>query len=368
MKRMIIKGPDFCAVTENGVLTEYIPEDKEAQCGAIILGKIERMMAGMDCAFVDIGRKKDGFLPLNEISKSFSGKTPKSGDMIILQIRKEETGGKGAFLTRDITLPGKYILLMPMNRYIGVSKRIHDITIRERLKKTGEKISEGKFGVVMRNAAAYADPEEIQQEAKELNMVWLRISGQDASDCRPGSVLYEDDPVQRILEDYAATGIDGVIETDNADSAIRKQLRQALERKIRLPGGGNIVIDRCEAMTVIDVNTASAAGTAVKERNILATNLEACETISRQVRLRNLNGIILIDYIDMNSDTDRSLVMEKLQQCFSEDRIKTVIHGWTSLGLMEMTRKRTRPSLYEHMYQLCDECGGNGYILREQKE
>lgn len=368
MKRMIIKGPDFCAVTEDGILTEYIPEEKEAKCGAVLLGKIERMMAGMNCAFVDIGRKKAGFLPLNENSNSFSGKPVKSGDMIILQIKKEETGGKGAFLTRDITLPGKNILLMPLNRYIGVSKRIPDISIRERLKKTGEEISEGKFGVVMRNAAVYADTEEIIQEARKLYTVWLQISRQDALNCRPGNILYEDDPVQRILEDYSATGTDGIIETENADPALRKQLRQALERTIRLPGGGNIVIDRCEAMTVIDVNTASAAGTTVKEHTVLETNLEACETISRQVRLRNLSGIIIIDFIDMDNDTDRSLVMEKLKQCFSEDRIKTVIHGWTSLGLMEMTRKRTSPSLYEHMYELCNACGGNGYILREQKE
>ena len=368
MKRLIIKGPDFCAVTENGILTEYIPEEREDKCGAILLGKIERMMPGMNCAFVNIGRKKDGFLPLDENSNSFSGITVKSGDMVILQIRKEETGGKGAFLTRDISLPGKNILLMPMNRYIGVSKRIHDPAIRDRLKNTGEQISEGKYGIVMRNAAAYADPEEIRQEAENLYEVWLRISGQDAAGCRPGCILYKDDPVQRIQEDYAAAGIDGIIETDKEDATIRKQLKQALERTVRLPGGGNIVIDRCEAMTVIDVNTASAAGTTAKERTILETNLEACEMISRQIRLRNLNGIILIDYIDMDSDDDRSQVMERLKQCCSEDRIKTVIHGWTSLGLMEMTRKRTRPSLYEHMYELCSTCGGNGYILREQKE
>ena len=145
----------------------------------------------------------------------------------------------------------------------------------------------------------------------------------------------------RLKEDYSAGGFETVIATDNMTEEIGRQLKQAYERKLQLPGGGNIVIDRCEAMTVIDVNTASSDGKTSKNRTVLETNLEACEEIARQARLRNLGGIILIDYIDMDSETDRSLVLNRLKECFQKDRIKTVIHGWTRLWLMEMTRKRT---------------------------
>ena len=368
MNRVIIKGPDFCAVTEDGNLVEYIPEEKNEKCGAILLGKTERLMPGMNCAFVNIGRKKNGFLPLDESSMSFSGEKVRSGEMIVLQIKKEETGGKGAYLTRDITIPGKYIILMPVNRYIGVSSRIRDEETIERLKRTGKEISEGRYGLVLRNAAAAAEIQDIRQEAESLHEVWIRITEQASCERKPGTLLYTGDHAQRLIEDYTACGIDRIIETEKTDPALQQQIRHALERIIRLPGGGNIVIDRCEAMTVIDVNTASADGRVSKERTVLETNLEACETIARQVRLRNLNGIILIDFIDMDSSTDRSLVLERLEKCFGTDRIKTVIHGYTSLGLMEMTRKRTRPSLYEHMSEMCRLCGGRGYILKEQEE
>ena len=368
MKRVIVKGPGYCAVTENENLVEYIPEEQDEKCGAILLGKIERMMPALNCAFVDIGRKRSGFLPLDENSRSFTGEQVRSGEAVILQIRKEETGEKGAFLSRDITIPGKYIILMPMNRYIGVSSRIGDDAIRENLKQTGINISDNRYGIVMRNAAAEADPEQIRQEAEYLYTVWQQAAELASSRIHPGKILYSDDPVQRLLDDYAAEGIDGITEAEEDDQAIRRQLRQAFERRVRLPGGGNIVIDHCEAMTVIDVNTASASGSGTKGQTVLETNLEACEVLVRQVRLRNLNGIILIDFIDMDCETDRSMVLERLKKCFRSDRIKTVIHGWTSLGIMEMTRKRTRPSLYEQLAEICTGCGGSGYILKEQKK
>ena len=145
--------------------------------------------------------------------------------------------------------------------------------------------------------------------------------------------------------DYAAGGYEIVNETGEPGPDIIRQLKQAVERTLKLPGGGNIVIDRCEAMTVIDVNTASSAGSGTKQRNVLETNLEACGLIAQQVRLRNLGGIILIDFIDMETETDRSLVYKKLDECFRNDRTKAVIHGWTKLGLIEMTRKRTSREL-----------------------
>lgn len=342
MKRIIVKGPDFCAVTENGILVEYVPVNNGEQSGAILLGRTDRLMPGMNSAFVDIGRKKSGFLPLDENSGSFTGEKIRSGETMILQVKKEETGGKGAFLTRDITLAGSLTILMPMNRYIGVSSRVKDPEIRKTLKKTGEKISSGRFGLVIRSAAEEADEEAMTLEAESLYQVWQRIKDNAVLGGKPGTLLFSDDPAERLREDYAAGGIDGITEVNEPDPEIRRQLHQAGERTVRLPGGGNIVIDRCEAMTVIDVNTASTLTRGTKERTVLETNLEACDAIAQQVRLRNLSGIILIDFIDMDTETDQSLVEKRLSECFASDRIKTVIHGWTSLGIMEMTRKRTR--------------------------
>ena len=370
MLRKIIRGPGFCAVTEDGILVEYIPNDPSDQCGDILVGKTDRLMPGMNCAFVDIGRKKCGFLPLDEQSDSFTGKKIRSGESITVQIKKEETGTKGAFLTRDITLPGAMVILMPMNRYIGVSGRITDETVRDRLKKTGFRIAADRFGLVMRKAAEEADEEAVRQEAESLYETWLVTAELASKNGKPGSILFSGSIATRLLEDYARDGTDTVQteEMKETETDIVRQLRQAKERTIRLHGGGNIVLDRCEAMTVIDVNTASASDAGSKERTILETNLEACGIIAQQVRLRNISGIILIDFIDMNNETDRSMVMSRLTECFERDRIKTVIHGWTSLGLIEMSRKRTRAGIYDNLLRTCPVCGGNGYILREQEE
>ncbi len=367
MTRKIICGPGFCAVTEDGVLVEYIPEDPADQCGDILLGKSDRVMPGMNCMFVDIGRKKSGFLPMDENSESFTGGKMHSGDRILLQVKKEETGSKGAYLTRDITLPGSTVILMPMNRYIGVSNRISDEVIREKLRKTGLEIADGRFGLVMRNSAEGAEIGTIRQEAEILYEAWQEILKKAAQGGKPGRVLFSGNTAERLREDYAKNGVDDILTVTEADNQVIRQLRQASERTVHLHGGGNIVVDRCEAMTVIDINTASYTGGDTKERTILETNLEACEVIAQQVRLRNLSGIILIDFIDMDEERDRSLVTERLNECFARDRIKTVIHGWTSLGLIEMTRKRTRTALYDNLLETCSVCGGTGYVRREQR-
>ena len=341
MKRIIIAGPDYCAVTEDGKLMEYLPAEAGNQQGSILLGRTDRLMPGMNCVFVDIGRKKDGFLPINEESKSFSGSPVRSGQFLLLQIKKEETGEKGAYLTRDITLPGIYVILMPLNRYIGVSSRIKEEEVRARLKRTGVSAANGRFGLVMRHAAAEANETDIREEAEKLFGIWQQTAQRAENGGKPGDIVYSDNPLARLQEDYTAGGYETVSEPGMPGTEIARQLRQASERCVQLHNGGNIVIDRCEAMTVIDVNTASFAGTGTKDMTVLKTNLEACEAIAQQVRLRNLGGIILIDFIDMDNETDQSLVLKRLSECFSYDRRKTVIHGWTRLGLMEMTRKRS---------------------------
>ncbi len=344
MERNLYIGPGFRAVTENGVLTEYLEQDPKQQCGDILGGTVERLMPGIDGAFVEIGRKKAGFLPLKENRKSFSGAGLKSGMKIPVQIRKEETGGKGAFLTRDLTLAGQTVLLMPMNRYIGVSSRISGEEERERLRETGREIAAGRTGIVLREAALKADREQIAEETEALLKTWAGTEEKIRNGFENGTVLYHQDPLSQMTADYEARGISRTIRTETLPADLQRQLREAGERTVRIPNGGNIVIDRCEAMTVIDVNSGSARADGRIASAYTETNLAACETIAAQIRLRNLGGIILIDFIDMAADEDRIRVEGKMKELLAADRRKTVIHGWTKLGIMEMTRKRTGPA------------------------
>ena len=341
MKRTIIAGPGWYAVTEDGKLMEFIPSETENISGSILTGRVGRLMPGMNCAFIEIGRKKNGFLPLDEESGSFTGAPVRSGETLLLQVRKEETGEKGAFLTRDVTMAGSLVIVMPMNRYIGVSGRIKEEAVRDQLKQTGTKIAGGRFGLVMRNAAEGADENEIRAEAETLFVRWKEIERQAAQSLKPGTVFNQDNPLERLKADYVFGGYEIAEETGEPGPEIKRQLKEASERTLRLPGGGNIVIDRCEAMTVIDVNTASFAGAGSKERTVTETNLEACELIAQQVRLRNLGGIILIDFIDMEKPESREQLTRTFSEALKSDPVKTVIHGFTALGLLEMTRKKT---------------------------
>ncbi len=340
MNRTIYILPDACAVAEDNRLVEYLPSDSDAQSGDILIARIGRIMAGMECAFADIGRSKSGFLPLTENSSSFLGSALHSGDLTVVQIRREENGTKGAYLSRDISIPGEKVILMPMNRYVGVSNRITDPEERERLRNIGQVISGGTFGLILRASAIHADESSIREEAETLLHRWQDVEKKIPGEHHPGTVLYSGNPVQQLMDDYRIHTGDPVVRTHTLPADLIHQLSSASARKITLKSGGNIVIDPCEALTVIDVNSASYAGSGTKEASVTAANLEACDEAAVQIRLRNITGIILIDFIDMESETDRSLILERLQNLFSRDRRKTVIHGWTKLGIMEMTRKR----------------------------
>ncbi len=341
MERNLYIGSGYCAVTENGILTEFMERDPNVQCGDILGGTVERIMPGIDGAFVKIGRKKAGFLPLRENSKSFTGGMLKSGMKIPVQIRKEETGSKGAFLTRDLILAGQLILLMPTNRYTGVSSRISAEEERERMRGIGREIIRDRAGIILREAALHAQREQIAAEAEELMNTWARVEEKIRNGFDNGTVLFHQDPVGQMITDYEARGITRTVEAETLPANLQRQLREAGERTLRLHNGGNIVIDACEAMTVIDVNSGSAQADGRIASAYLETNLAACETIAAQIRLRNLGGIILIDFIDMATEEDRERVERKLKESLAADRRKTVVHGWTKLGIMEMTRKRT---------------------------
>ena len=354
------------AVVEDGRLVEYLPADEDASAEAIYLGRVERIMPGMKAAFVNIGQERAGFLPLEERSARDLPKL-QTGMSVLVQVRKEAHGEKGAFLSRDISLCGEYVLFSPMNRMAAVSSRIVKEKHRKALKELAREISSDEFGLIMRTAAKNADAATIRAEVEELRAHWENIR-KAAPTAHVPSVLHQPrTTLELVLADHHPRGIDRICVNDASlerelseyapvtlmgdnlfDVArINNQVMTALDRRVWLESGGNLVFDPCEAMTVIDVNTAKFTGKTALADTVLQTNLEACKEIARQVRLRNISGIIIIDMIDMVSKEHHHAVLEALNKAFTVDRVKTVVHGFTSLGLVEMTRKRTRPTLRE---------------------
>lgn len=371
------------AVVEDGRLCEYILDDTTgAAAETVYLGRVVRVMSGMKAAFVDIGQEKNGFLPLEERSQSCDLPRLQDGMAVLVQVKKPAQGTKGAFLTRDITLCGEYVLFMPMNRYVGVSSRVEDERDKAELRRLGREISGGAFGLVMRNSALNADETLIREETARLQDVWQGIAKAAPTAHVPSLIHRPRTQLDALLDDYAPRGIDAIVTDEakpdypgltvrRADAPMADVLHQrdkALQRYVWLDCGGNLVIDRCEAMTVIDVNTAKNTGRRDLEQTILRTNLEACREIARQLRLRNHSGIILIDMIDMTTDDHRQQVLDALTEALKADRVKTVVHGFTSLGLIEMTRKKSRQPLYEDWTDPCAACHGTGRSPKHEEE
>lgn len=359
------------ALIKDRELVEYYEENRlcGSMVGSILLGRVERVLPDIKAAFVKIGQPLNGFLPLKEAQsyhQTCGDTSLMTGQDILVQVKKDPKGGKGAFLTRDISLPGQYILLMPCNRFIGLSKRIEDTDDRQRAQKLGEKIADGRFGIIVRHAALFASESEVLEETEELWQLWLSVS-QKAPFVKPPAVLYSEPEISEILQrDYGARhSIELIREKSAVISAwnacrVDRQVREALERRVQLEDGGSLVIDEREALQTIDVNSGSHVKTAGDVSLALEENLRAVPEIARQIRLRRLSGIILVDFIDMDSEKERDLVLEAMQQAVADDRVKTVIHGFTRLGLLEMTRKRTADSLREAMTVPCAACRESG--------
>lgn len=376
------------ALVEDGKLCEYLLDDASSAAEAVYVGRVQRMVSGMKAAFVDIGQEKNGFLPLEERSQSAALPKLQTGDTVLVQVKKEAQGAKGAFLTRDLTLCGETVILMPLNRYVGCSSRITEESTRKALLSMGRDIAGGAFGLIMRNAAENAPEERIRAEVEQLRALWESIR-QAAPTAHVPSMLHKPrTQLNALIDDYRHRGIDRFVTNDEALAGalgsfapvtlasdqlitiarLTRQLEKALQRHVWLDNGASLVIDPCEAMTVIDVNTAKFTGKKDLNETILKTNLEACREISRQVRLRNISGIILIDMIDMERPEHRQKVLDALAEAFAADRVKTVIHGFTSLGLIEMTRKRSRCTLREEWTRPCPACRGTGREMLHEEE
>ena len=397
------------AMIENGILQEIHIERhaKKGIVGNIYRGKVSRVLPGMQAAFVDIGLEKAAFLHASDIAihDELVGEVSdtqieikdirelvRDGQNIVVQVVKDPIGTKGARLTTDITIPSRYLVFMPSVTHVGVSQRIEDELERERLKLIVQSLSHEEGGFILRTAAEGVAEEELRQDADFLRRLWSKI--QIRMKNKKSHVLYEDLPLaRRVLRDFVGTKIDRIrvdsklslqelqsftqdyvpelsskLESYDGDRPIfdlydvENEAQRALERRVDLKSGGYLIIDQTEAMTTIDINTGAFVGHRNLEETIFNTNIEATLAIARQLRLRNLGGMILIDFIDMTEPDHKRRVLHSLEVAMNKDRAKTNIHGFTALGLIEMTRKRTRESLEHVLCGECPVCKGRGSI------
>ncbi|MBF7083705.1 Rne/Rng family ribonuclease [Desulfallas sp. Bu1-1] len=402
------------AVLENKVLVEMYIERSPNQrlVGNIFKGRVENVLPGMQAAFVDIGLEKNAFLYVED---AIPARTPdsgqnqgnstmatnicdilKHGQELIVQIVKEPIGTKGARVTTHITLPGRYLVLMPTVDYIGISRRIEDERERDRLRGMAARIKPEGMGVIVRTVAEGVDEDELRLDINMLTGLWRKIVNRSNHGPVPNLLHRDLELVQRILRDTFTEDVDRLIidsryeyekildlldilgprlkvkvfleERNNlfVENNIDAELEKALKRKVWLKCGGYIVIDQAEALTAVDVNTGKYVGSTNLEDTVLKTNLEAAVEIARQLRLRNIGGIIIVDFIDMSREEHRQQVLEVLEEEIRKDKTKTNILGITQLGLVEMTRKKVRPSLAEVLQKTCPYCEGRGKVLSEE--
>lgn len=391
------------AVVEEGVLQEILIERtrKSGIVGNIYRGRIERVLPGMQAAFVDIGLSRTAFLHYGDLPASLREEREtieellKEGDELMVQVEKEPLGSKGARLTADISLPSRYQVYMPFNPYLGISQKIDDETERGRLQEIMARFQEEHpgGGYIARTAAEGVEENALRADMVFLRKLWQKIET-DYAGKRAPALVYRDLPLElRALRDLYRGQVDRVwINCRERYQKLRKfaeeflphalekitlyeghkplferygieeEIQQALAREVPLKSGGYLIFDQTEAMTTIDVNTGSYTGGQTLEETIFKTNLEAAQAIARQIRLRNLGGIIIIDFIDMQEKHHREQVLETLKEALQRDPAKWHISEISPLGLVQMTRKRARESLECLLCEPCPTCKGRGRI------
>lgn len=394
------------AILENNKLVEIYIERLEDRkiIGNIYKGKVMNVLPGIEAAFIDIGIDRNAFLHLNEVIPSETRQNAKDidiqklikvGQEIIIQVEKEAISPKGAKVTTNISLPGRYLVLMPNNNTIAVSRRIEQEEERERLKKIIQNIKNNKYGFIVRTAAAGKDEEDLRPDMDFLVRLWNKIQKRSQRAKAP-LLLHEDlSLTYRVIRDLFTEEIDEFIVNSEKEYEkiinyldtlfllelkprvsyydgdkpifeaynIEKEISKALEKKVWLKCGGYLVFDEVEALTVIDVNTGKYVGGKKMRGTILKTNLQAAEEIARQLRLRDIGGIIIIDFIDMDNKEDQGKVIDKLEKELKKDRTRSNIVQTTELGLVEMTRKRSKRDLDSLLRTACPYCSGSGRVL-----
>ncbi|MGW3895873.1 Rne/Rng family ribonuclease [Micromonospora profundi] len=396
------------AVLEDGVLVEhYVTRNSSGtMAGNVYLGKVQNVLPSMEAAFVDVGRGRNAVLYAGEVNWDTSGlegrarsieQALRSGDSVLVQVTKDPIGHKGARLTSHIALSGRHLVYVPNGNASGISRKLPD-TERKRLRDVLKKLVPDGAGVIVRTAAEGASEDELARDVKRLQAQWEDIQAKAAEGGAPVLLYEEPDLVIRVVrdlfnEDFRELVIEGeqsygmvesylshvspdlvdrvrrhVGTTDIfAEYRIDEQIIKGLDRKVFLPSGGSLVIDKTEAMTVVDVNTGKYTGSGGNlEETVTRNNLEAAEEIVRQLRLRDIGGIVVIDFIDMVLESNRELVLRRLTECLGRDRTKHQVTEITSLGLVQMTRKRIGAGLLEAFSETCECCKGRGVIIHTE--
>lgn len=412
---MVVRSKDGriqIGVLEDGVLVEhYVARSSESSLiGNVYLGKVQNVLPSMEAAFVDIGRGRNAVLYSGEVdwdsaALDSEGKTQprrielalKPGDKVLVQVTKDPIGHKGARLTSQVSLPGRYLVYVPNGSMSGISRKLPD-TERARLKKILKEVLPENVGVIVRTAAEGATEEQLTLDVQRLTSQWAHIAEQVEKAQAPALLHSEPDLLIKIIrdvfnEDFRSIVISGADAQQTIEAYLRgvapdlldrvqkhegdhdpfdefrisEQIEKALDRKVWLPSGGSLIIDRTEAMTVVDVNTGKFVGSGGNlEETVTKNNLEAAEEIVRQLRLRDIGGIIVVDFIDMVLESNRDLVLRRLVECLSRDRTKHQVAEVTSLGLVQMTRKRLGLGLLETFSETCEVCAGRGLIVHHE--
>jgi ribonuclease E len=410
-RTMVVRSKDGkiqIGVLEDKILVEhYVAKSAEASLiGNVYLGKVQNVLPSMEAAFVDIGRGRNAVLYSGEVDWELAetGNQPrrielalKSGDTVFVQVTKDPVGQKGARLTSQVSLPGRYLVYVPNGSMNGISRKLPD-SERARLKKILKEVLPEDAGVIVRTAAEGASEEQLTLDVQRLQMQWEEISRRVETQQAPVLLHSEPDLLIKIVRDVFNEDFQKmVISGDDAKDAITsylqsvapdllerveeykgskdifdeyrvgEQIAKALDRKVYLPSGGSLVIDRTEAMTVVDVNTGKFVGSGGNlEETVTKNNLEAAEEVVRQLRLRDIGGIIVVDFIDMVLESNRDLVSRRLVECLSRDRTKHQVAEVTSLGLVQMTRKKLGMGLLETFSEACEVCAGRGVVVHNE--
>ncbi|WP_419705907.1 Rne/Rng family ribonuclease [Promicromonospora sp. NFX87] len=410
-RSMIVREKDGrtqIAVLEDGVLVEhYVSQQSQASmAGNVYLGRVQNVLPSMEAAFVDVGKGRNAVLYAGEVNWDAAGlegqprrieQALKSGDSVLVQVTKDPIGHKGARLTSQVTLAGRYLVFVPGGGMTGISRKLPD-TERSRLKKILREVVPEGAGVIVRTAAEGASEDELRADVERLQGQWDAIQEKSKKANAPALLQGEPDMAIRVVrdifnDDFSSLVVQGegawdeiahYVEelapdlrervskwVENTDvfhvHRVDEQLAKGMDRKVWLPSGGSLVIDRTEAMTVVDVNTGKFTGAGgTLEETVTRNNLEAAEEIVRQLRLRDIGGIIVIDFIDMVLESNRDLVLRRLVECLGRDRTKHQVAEVTSLGLVQMTRKRVGQGLVEAFSETCEHCKGRGFIVHEE--